>query len=199
MTSSSPSIVLFDVMNTLVYDPYAEEIPAFFDLTLDELFERKHPTAWHRFERGELDEQAFYRQYLPDRSRPIDGSALREVLFEAYRWIEGVRPLLEQLSGSNTQLHAFSNYPVWYRIIEQKLELSQFLDWTFVSWHTGVRKPDEAAYDNVLTTLKAPADECLFVDDRPRNCRPAADKGFDTIVFEDADQLADQLRDRELL
>lgn len=199
MSSPTASILLFDVMNTLVYDPIVEEIPAFFDMSLDQLYDAKHPTAWQQFERGELDPDTFYRIYFPDHPEPIDGQALQRTLYDAYRWLPGIEPLLEDLADRGFDLHAFSNYPVWYRIIEQKLNLSRFLDWTFVSCKTGVRKPDERAYRTVLRQLDVPPTQCLFIDDRRDNCTAARRVGIDAVVFEDADQLRKQLQDRGIL
>ena len=43
-------VLLFDVMGTLVHDPFECEIPGFFDLTREELVRRQHPTNWIEFE-----------------------------------------------------------------------------------------------------------------------------------------------------
>ena len=199
MSRSTPSILLFDVMSTLVYDPIAEEIPAFFGLTLKQLYDRKHPDAWQRFERGEIDHQTFCDIYFPHRTEPIDARALRDVLYDAYRWLPGIEPLLEQLSQRGIEMHALSNYPVWYQIIEEKLELSRYLNWSFVSCNTGVRKPDESAFEHALNQLNAAPQHCLFIDDRPANCRAARRVGIGTILFEDAPQLHDELNRRNIL
>ena len=52
---------------------------------------------------------------------------------EHYAFIDGMEPLLARLSGAGYALHAMSNYPVWWRNIEDKLRLSRYLEWTFVS------------------------------------------------------------------
>lgn len=199
MDRSEPPILLFDVMSTLVYDPIAREIPAFFDLSLEELYAAKHPTAWCEFERGELSETEFYECYFPDRPDPIDGAALRRVLADAYTWIDGMESLLAELTDTEASIHAFSNYPIWYRIIEEQLALSRFLDWTIVSCHTGFRKPHERAYRNALSRLDAAAEQCLFIDDRASNCEAARAVGIDAVVFDDADQLRSELARRRLL
>jgi hypothetical protein len=36
-------------------------------------------------------------------------------------------------------MHVVSNYPVWFQWIEEKLELSRYLEWTFISC-TGTMK-----------------------------------------------------------
>lgn len=196
MSQRPPSILLFDVMSTLVYDPIASEIPEFFGMSLPELYDRKHPTAWQRFERGEISESTFYDIYLPDRSQPVDGAALRDVLYNAYRWLDGMEPLLAELADADVELHAFSNYPIWYEIIDDKLQLSRFLDWTFVSWNTGLRKPHKEAYIDVIDTLEVSAGDCLFIDNRRENCRAARQVGIDSIVFEDRTALVGELEQR---
>lgn len=198
MCNASPKLILFDVMNTLVYDPIEREIPRFFDTTQSALFDEKHPHAWQQFESGRISETTFCRIYLPDRPRPVDRSALRDVLFDAYCWLEGMESLVALLS-EHFPLYALSNYPVWYELIEEKLKISRFLDWRFVSWNTGLRKPDPRAFEHAASDLEVPPHRCLFVDDRTDNCRAAHEVGMEAIRFENADQLADELTRRGLL
>ncbi|KAA8538920.1 hypothetical protein F0562_025612 [Nyssa sinensis] len=49
-------ILLFDVMDTIVRDPFYQDVPAFFRMSLKELIECKHPTAWIEFEKGLINE-----------------------------------------------------------------------------------------------------------------------------------------------
>lgn len=190
--SDSP-ILLLDVMSTLVYDPIAHEIPNFFDLPLPKLFEVKHPTAWVDFEHGELEEDDFYDIFLPPPYGPVDGERLKAVLHDAYRWLDGIEGLLTDLREANIQMHTLSNYPVWYEVIESSLNLSRYLPWTFVSCHTGVRKPHPDAYLGAASTLGVDPSRCIFVDDRLKNCEAARRTGMRAIVFESASQLRDAL------
>lgn len=198
MCESRPAVVFLDVMNTLVYDPIEDEIPAFFGLSLDQLYARKHPTAWAKFERGAISESTFYDIYLPDRFEPIDGESLRATLYDAYHLIDGIESVLERLHAGSAALYALSNYPVWYRIIDDKLDLSRFLRWDFVSCKTGRRKPDPSAYLEAADAVGRPPGDCLFVDDRLTNCEAARETGMDAIVFETADQLGAELSRRGL-
>lgn len=178
-------ILLLDVMDTLVYDPFHHEVPALFDLSLERLLELKHPRAWQRFETGEWDEAKFGAEYFRDR-RAVDLAAFRRTLSEAYRFLPGVEALLEELHAAGVVMHALSNYPPWYRLIEAKLKLSRFLRWSFVSCETGVRKPDPAAYLGAVQTLGATPSECLFVDDRRSNVEAAERAGLRGHHFEGA-------------
>lgn len=54
--SENLPILLFDIMDTIVRDPFYEDVPAFFGMSLKELIDCKHPTAWVEFEKGFIDE-----------------------------------------------------------------------------------------------------------------------------------------------
>lgn len=185
-------ILLWDVMGTLVHDPFFSEMPRFFGMTFDDLLEAKHPSAWVEFERGERSENEFLEGFFEDR-REFDREAFVQSIRASYRWIPGMEDLLWDLREVGCPMHAFSNYPVWYRLIEERLELSRFLEWTFVSCLTGLRKPDPAAYAHVLRELAVPPGRCLFIDDRPQNCEAARQEGIQSIVFEGAEPLRSAL------
>jgi HAD superfamily hydrolase (TIGR01509 family) len=190
--------LLLDVMGTLVYDPFHREMPAFFGMTLEELLAEKHPDAWVRFEHGELSEEAFLRRFFAD-GRDYDRAGFVAHVRAAYRFLEGVEPLLAELRERGVPMHALSNYPRWYELIESELALSRYLEWSFVSCETGVRKPHPEAYRNAARTLELPPERCLFVDDRPGNCAAAREVGMDAVVFEDASQLRRALEARGVL
>lgn len=157
-------LILIDVMNTLVYNPFYQEIPAFFGLTSSELLRRKHPTSWIEFETGAISEDEYFARLFSDGSR-FDEDAFRNCVADAYRWLDGMERCLADLSGAGNEVHTLSNYPVWYRTIEERLLLSRYLQWTFVSCNTGVRKPAPEAFLGAARELGRPPAECLLIDD----------------------------------
>ena len=191
-------VLLFDVMDTLVHEPFHAEMPAFFRLSLEELIAQKHPTAWLEFERGEIGEAEFLGRFFRD-GRAFDRAAFKRTVVEAYRWIDGMEALVGELAAGGFEIHALSNYPEWFRAIEERLGLSRFLEWTFVSCLTGVRKPDARAFTGALDGLGVPAAECLFVDDREANCAAARAVGIEALRFRSAAELRDALARRGLL
>lgn len=178
----APKVILWDVMDTLVVDPFREVMPRFFGMTLSQLIAEKHPTAWVRFERAELTEAEFLGSFFKD-GRRYDEQGFRATVHGAYAWIDGMQPLLRSLAERGIGMHALSNYPMWYLAIEQRLGLSRYLSWSFVSCHTGIRKPDPAAYENALSRLACEPRECLFIDDRRDNCAAARAVGMSAIHF----------------
>jgi HAD superfamily hydrolase (TIGR01509 family) len=167
-----PSVILWDVMDTLVRDPFFTHMAGFFGLSFDELLRRKHPTTWRRFELGEVDDQVLFEQFFAD-GTPIDGPAFKRCVRDAYAWIDGIEPLLGELRASGVAMYALSNYPAWYRLIDERLQLSRYVDLRFISCETGVRKPAPEAYLGACRALGRQPAECLFVDDRAENCHAA--------------------------
>lgn len=191
-------VVLWDVMDTLVHDPFFVEMPKFFGMSFDELVAAKHPSAWLEFERGDLSETDFLDRFFAD-GRKFDQEGFVRAVRSWYQWLPGVETILAELAESGCDMHAFSNYPVWYRLIEERLGLSRFLGWTFVSCLTGLRKPDSSAYAQALSTLGLPAEHCLFIDDRHGNCEAAREHGIQALHFEGAEPLRRSLREARLL
>lgn len=61
--------------DTIVRDPFFHRIPAFFNMSMKDIFAAKHPTTWMEFEKGLIDETELYKRFFTD-CRPIDGPAM---------------------------------------------------------------------------------------------------------------------------
>lgn len=181
-------VLLLDVMGTLVHDPFYVEIPRFFGMSLEQLIAVKHPRAWVDFEHGHIDEATMLARFFAD-GRPVDGEGLKRAMWRAYRFLPGIEALLLQLRDRGVAMHALSNYPRWYALIEDRLALSRFVEWSFVSCDTGLRKPDPDAYRHAARTLGVEPSACVFVDDRADNCEAARGVGMHALHFGDAADL----------
>ncbi|KAF5732143.1 hypothetical protein HS088_TW18G00833 [Tripterygium wilfordii] len=161
-------------------------------MSMKELLECKHPTAWIEFETGVINETELARKFFKD-GRPFDLEGLKSCMRKGYSYIEGVEELLQALKQSNYEMHAFTNYPIWYEMIEDKLQLSTYLSWTFCSCKSGKRKPDPEFYWQALRDLKVDADSCIFIDDRLRNVEAAVEVGMVGLQFKNVDLLRQDL------
>jgi HAD superfamily hydrolase (TIGR01509 family) len=194
----APSVLLLDVMDTLVRDPFWVEIPRYFGVTLEQLLPQLRKGAWVEFELDALDEATFVSRFFAD-GRAVDAAGLRAAVQAGYRLLPGVEPLLHELAQRGVPMHAFSNYPRWYALIEEALGLSAWVQWSFVSCDTRLRKPDPAAYLHASRTLGVEPSACLFVDDRESNCAAAREQGMDAVHFTDAAALRRALIERGVL
>ena len=187
-SEAAPDILLWDVMSTLVRDPFHEDMPRFFGCDLHELIAQLHPTAWVEFELDKLSEEQFLKSFFADR-RSFDHEAFVRTVRDGYAFLDGIVPLLQSLNERGLPMHTFSNYPRWYAMIEEELQLSRYLQWSFVSCELGHRKPDLSAYTEVLRQLDIDGHRCVFIDDRESNCRAARQAGMRALRFQGVSSL----------
>ena len=185
-------------MGTLIHDPFFTEMPAFFGMSFEDFLGAKHRNAWVEFELGQRTHTEFMQDFFAD-GRAIDVAAFSECVQNAYRWLPGMESVIKRLHESNVPMHVLSNYPSWHEWIEERLSISRFMPWSFVSCKTGVRKPEEDAFELVTEALASKPQDLILVDDRAINCRSALAFGIDAIHFENAEQLHEALRRRKIL
>lgn len=185
-------ILLFDIMDTVVRDPFYHDVAPFFGMSFKELIESKHPTAWIEFEEGRVDEMELAGKFFKDK-RSFDLEGLKNCMRRGYSYIDGIEELLCNLKENNYEMHAFTNYPIWYRLIEEKLNISTYLSWTFCSCVIGKRKPDPDFYLEVIRHLRVDPTSCIFIDDRLRNVKAAIDVGINGLQFKNANLLRQDL------
>ncbi|KAL5205059.1 hypothetical protein ABZP36_009930 [Zizania latifolia] len=185
-------VLLFDVMDTVVRDPFYHHIPAFFQMSMKELLESKHPTAWSEFEMGLIDENELAKKFFND-GRSFDLEGLKTCMVRAYEYVDGVEDILCNLKQNNYEVHAFTNYPVWYQLVEEKLKLSKYLSWTFCSCTIGKRKPSPDFYLHAVHHLNIDPASCIFIDDRMANIEAAFSVGMIGLHFTNAEVLKKDL------
>ena len=187
-TDSTPRrIILFDVMDTLVVDPFFTGVHTALGCdSMQELFKAKRPETYEAFETGQIGEDELWAKYFAD-DRTVNVEAVRNHFIEGYDYIKGMRSLLGEIKRiGDVECFAFSNYGSLYKEIEAKLELSRFLDWRFVSCNIGMRKPAPEAFDYVVNELGCDLqrDVVCFVDDSKTNVAAGSEAGMRSILFE---------------
>jgi len=185
--------VAFDLMDTVVRDPFREALLAATGLSLEELVTRRAPHVYPAFECGHLDEDAYWDHY-EEIGVPVDRDAFHRVRRDGISWLPGMRELLDHLDGVVVRATA-SNYPSWIEELAGE-HLGGRFEHVFASCHFGVRKPDPAFYAALLDGLGLARDEVLFVDDRQENVDAAEEAGIHAHRFRDAATVRAWLADR---
>lgn len=186
--------VFFDLMGTVVYDPYLEALEAATGMEITAAFKVRDPDSWPQFELGAIDEAEFVRRFFadPDAGRRFDLGAFNRVRRQGYRFLPGMKKLLEELEGT-VQRYVASNYPVWIEEMGATFEFERLFEGVYASCHLGLRKPDPAFYAAVLADSGHAAHRCLFVDDRRDNVSAALAAGMQGHVFTGAEDLRQRL------
>lgn len=184
--------VCLDLMDTLLHDPYREALRAGTGLAPHELSAVCDPSAWPDFEVAAIDEPTFARRFFAEPGRRFDYDAFSRARREGYRWLPGMRELLDGLDGRVDRWVA-SNYPVWIEELRGRFALDRRCEGLVVSYHLGVRKPAPAFYAALLERVRHDPGQCLFIDDKAANCEAAEDAGLRAHRFVDAADLTRRL------
>ncbi len=188
-------LFLFDLMDTVVEDPFFRTVPRALGLPLDRILAYKDPKAWLRFEAGEIDERGWHHEFFrPDVSDPpFTREDFARAMQSDYRFLPGMEDLLRELAAAGIPLAIASNYPPWIDLVRRRLDLDRFFRRFFVSCELRVRKPDPRFFERILEATALPPAEATFVDDREPNVAAAAALGIESIRFEGAEALRRRL------
>lgn len=184
----TPRAVAFDLMDTVLRDPFREALEAAVGLPLGEIMAARDPEAYPRLERAEISEDEYWACYT-DAGLEVDVDAFHAARRAGYVWLTGMRELLDDLADRVLRVAA-SNYPYW---VEELTGggglLAGRFEQVWASCHLGARKPEPEFYRRLLGALGLPPAAVVFVDDREVNVEAARAAGLRGVRFEDADTL----------
>jgi putative hydrolase of the HAD superfamily len=70
----------------------------------------------------------------------------------------------------------------WSEFLRSKFGLNKYMKLSIISGDVGIRKPDKRIFQ-LLSKYNIAYNDCVFVDDREKNLKPASDLGINTILF----------------
>jgi HAD superfamily hydrolase (TIGR01509 family) len=177
-------VVVFDVMDTLLHDPYREAHEAATGLTF-EAFESVRPEgAYHALERSEIDESAYW-DALRNAGISVDVGRFHEIRRSGYEWLSGMRELLREIAARNQVILA-SNYPAgWIGEVRSRF-FHGIQTEVCGSWELGVRKPSLEFFDRIVDRFGLEPTTCVLVDDSELNLDGAVAAGWQGVRHRDA-------------
>ena len=101
---------------------------------------------------------------------------------------------VKYLKSKGYHVYILSNYSS-YMLDHTKKELTfrREMDGEVFSCYAKQLKPDAEIYQIILNKYQLKPEECVFIDDRPENCRGAQEQGIHTICFKDFKQVTADL------
>ncbi len=183
----SRHLLLFDLMDTVLVDPFFPAIRSFLDEDgIREWASLRRPGIFEAFEKGEISEREYLRKFygdepLPDHMPPV--ARLKKRMFGQVDFRPGMDELLQEFSHRDDLILGIaSNYSAWYHdVLGKRPELNRWFDYFFFSCEMGVRKPDARYFEIIeesLATRTFQPENVWFFDDRPANLKPARQKGW---------------------
>ena len=153
--------------------------------------------AWARFERAEIDAEAFDAAFLAESTalgHPTPGRDILPLLYGSIRprMVAALRTCKQHFKvGCITNNMASEHSPGGG--LSRAGEIMALFDALIESSKAGVRKPDPRIYLMMCELLGVEPTQCVYLDDLGINCKPAAALGMRAIKVVDVDQTLDDL------
>lgn len=150
----------------------------------------------HRHERGEISDAEYFAGQCAAMGIALSHDQFLEGWNEIFAGeMPGIAPLLER-AAQRLPLYAFSNTNgahVEYFSVAYADLLGHFRE-VFLSNAIGLRKPDAAAYDHVVSAIGVPAGRIVFFDDLAANIEGARARGLTAVHVRSPDDVAEALK-----
>lgn len=151
---------------------------------------------WNEYDRGKMSDKAILQAFV-DQDPEIE-KELRDTfdnIHDMVRKREYAIPWLQELKKEGKRVYYLSNFSrKAHEECKDALDFIPFMDGGILSYQEGVIKPDPAIYLLLMERYQLKANECLFLDDMPRNVEAAKAVGMNAIVFVDKDQAQRDMR-----
>jgi putative hydrolase of the HAD superfamily len=161
-----------------------------------EEFQDRHDLSFPAFDTGHITLNEYLDRTLFYRQRPFTREEFIAFMFAQSKEHTATRAVLTAAaSGGKYFIGSINNEPLelnQYRIDAFHLR-REFLVF-FSSCYVRARKPEETIFRIALEVTQRPAEQCLFIDDRPLNLECPRRLGFNVIHYQNAEQLRSELR-----
>jgi len=198
--SASIAAILFDLGNVVVnfdHQIVCRKLATAASLTSEEVYLRIFNSGLEPlFDAGKLGPDAFHRAVCKHLGADLpyaDFVAFWQDIFWAN---EPILPLLHKLKKAHRLVLLSNTNPIHYPWCEVHYpEVLTLFDEKVLSFQVGHRKPEPEIYRAALRAARAPAEQCIFVDDKEEFVEAAERLGFRGIVFTSVPDLEEELRE----
>ena len=180
--------IIFDVFGVLLskgFNSSAKSLSNILGKRIEEIkpvYER-----WEiPFDLGNLSEERFWQLIQQDLNTDVNWELLNKTVLDSYYPLKGTIELLQKHSNM-TDVYLLSNTRrEWFESLDNKFNITKFVKKAFLSYQSGLLKPDLECYLYVIRELSIQPDRIIFLDDNEENVRAALSLGIKAHQFSDS-------------
>lgn len=153
----------------------------------DVIFDRLY---WDKLDDGSITDEALKAaacRRLPARLQQV-ACRVYDGWVEQLPFIEGMPRLVQELKAAGGRLYLLSNisegFTKAYAHVPRLVELFSQFDGLVFSGPLGITKPGKAIFQHLLSTYGLQAEDCIFIDDAPKNVAGAQAVGIQGYLFD---------------
>ena len=192
--------LIFDLGGVLVKvdpKPFIYQFSKAFNIKPDDLKKNENDGAYLDFQIGKINGEDFHRRTCEHFNHFIPINEFKEIWESMLVGeIDGTVAIINKLYEKKYELSLLSNTDSWHFEYCEKIipDLYKFKH-KFLSYDLKMKKPDAEIFLAVVEKLKAKPEQCVFIDDLEQNIESAKNLNFQTIHFQDAEQLQIELKE----
>ncbi len=150
---------------------------------------------WNEMDRGKLSDEELLEGFIKN-----DPSIEKEIR-EVFENVEGIIqrydyaiPWIRELKEKGYHIYVISNFSQKaHEECKKALDFLEEIDGGILSFQVKMIKPAPEIYQLLCNKYHLEAEECVFIDDLPRNVEAARKEGMKGLVFESLDQAKREL------
>ena len=156
-----------------------------------DVFKGKIGTAYRE---SQISHEEFWRQAKETLGIDAPMEELAKIWLNGYVPIDGTVEIIKELKEKGYEiLYLSDNVQERIDYIEEKYHFLQYFKSGVFSHIAGVRKPNPKIYQLALEESSNPAENCVYIDDKPNLLEEADKLGMATIAFVNADETRKKL------
>ncbi len=151
--------------------------------------------------RGKITEKEYWKNVLVDAGATNRSPEMAIKLARKYQTYKpGMKSLIDILKKNKMPIGIISTtHKEMWNFKLKKFNVQQYFDPIITSFETGFVKPEKEIYNIALNAIGVKPAEILFIDDSQNNIAGAEALGINVILFENAENLTDKLKNLNIL
>jgi glucose-1-phosphatase len=199
---ASIDFIYFDLGNVLLHFSHqraCEQIAKLAEISAEQVWQVAFETRLvSDFEVGLLSDGQFCQGFSQHTGVLVDPTEFFLAFNDIFHFNQSIGELIADLNRIRFPAGILSNtcHAHWQFARQQFPILSECFSVSVLSFEEGFAKPNAGIYEAAIRKAKTGAERVFFVDDRPENVAGAIAAGIDAVLFNSADELTQQLRQR---
>ena len=192
------SVIVFDLGNTLIrfdHNISAKKLANLFHLDSKRIYDTFFDSEITRsFDRGEISPREFYKRATSLIGVKLSFRDFVSIWTDIF-WEDKAACDVARRLAKSYKLFLLSNINrLHFDYIRRKFDIIKIFDEVILSFMVGAIKPDQLIFEDVIRRAGGDRTKLLYIDDRADLIKEALSLGIDSIRFENADKLIEEMR-----
>ncbi|EOS78030.1 epoxide hydrolase domain-like phosphatase [Lachnospiraceae bacterium 10-1] len=192
--------IVFDIGNVLAGFAW-EDFYRSFGYS-EEIFEKLADATvrspfWNEMDRGKLSDEELLEGFIKnDSSIEKEIREVFENVEEIIQRFDYAIPWIRELKEKGYHIYVISNFSRKAHVeCIKALDFLEEIDGEILSYQVKLIKPSPEIYQLLCSKYNLKAEECVFIDDLPKNVEAARKEGMKGLIFESLDQAKRELEE----